>query len=157
MERAHKLNPKWLWNHIHWMNRCWDIWPGKYAKTTDQAESASVWNFFVKIQNAITQWGSLRSTWFMGHFESVFRALFSCRIYIVNKQESKNMFLRTFDFMVDPCTHNSCLGISLKYLIFRNAPKPIVDLYNISFLCTNFETFIIFSAIVLIDCTYPLD
>ena len=51
--------------------------------------------------------------------------------------------------------HNSCLGISPKYLIFQNAPKPIIDLYGISFLCTNFETFTIFRAIVLIDCTYP--
>ena len=25
--------------------------------------------------------------------------------------------------------HNSCLGISPKYLIFRNSPKPIIDLY----------------------------
>ena len=45
--------------------------------------------------------------------------------------------------------HNSCLGISPKYLIFRNTPKPIIDPYGISFLCTNFETFTIFSAIVL--------
>ena len=52
--------------------------------------------------------------------------------------------------------HNSCLGISSKYLIFRNVPKPIIDLYGISFLCANFETFTIFSAIVLIDCTYLL-
>ena len=39
-------------------------------------------------------------TCFMGHFESVFRALFSFGIYIVNKQDSKNMFLNNFDFMV---------------------------------------------------------
>ena len=45
--------------------------------------------------------------------------------------------------------HNSCLGISPKYLIFRNAPKPIIDLCGISFLCANFETFTIFSAIAL--------
>ena len=51
--------------------------------------------------------------------------------------------------------HNSCLGISPKYLIFRNAPKPIIDLCGISFLCANSETFTIFSAIVLKTCTYP--
>ena len=51
--------------------------------------------------------------------------------------------------------HNSCLGISPKYLIFRNAPKPINDLCSISFLCANFETFTIFSSIVLKTCTYP--
>ena len=51
--------------------------------------------------------------------------------------------------------HNSCLGISPKYLIFRNAPKPIIDLCGISFLCANFETFTIFSAIVLKTCTHP--
>ena len=50
--------------------------------------------------------------------------------------------------------HNSCLGISPKYLIFRNAPKPIIDLRGISFLCVNVETFTIFSAIVLKTCTY---
>ena len=37
---------------------------------------------------------------FHGHFESVFRALFSCGIYIVNKQDNKNMFLNNYDFMV---------------------------------------------------------
>ena len=50
---------------------------------------------------------------------------------------------------------DSCLGISPKYLIFRNAPKPIIDLCGISFLCANFETFTIFSAIALKTCTYP--
>ena len=49
---------------------------------------------------AITQRGSPRSNCSMGHFESVFRALFSCGIYIVNKQDNKNMFLNNFDFMV---------------------------------------------------------
>ena len=54
--------------------------------------------------------------------------------------------------------HNSCLGISPKYLMFRNAPDPtIIDLYGKSTLCTNFENFTIFSAIVLIDCTYSPD
>ena len=51
--------------------------------------------------------------------------------------------------------HNSCLGISPKYLIFQNAHKPIIDLCGISFLCANFETFTIFSAIVLKTCPYP--
>ena len=49
--------------------------------------------------------------------------------------------------------HNSCLGISPKYLIFRNAPKPIIGLCGISFLCAKFEIFTIFSAIVLKTCT----
>ena len=52
--------------------------------------------------------------------------------------------------------HNSCLRISPKYLIFRNAPKPVIDLYGISFLCANFETFTIFSAIVMKTCAYAL-
>ena len=51
--------------------------------------------------------------------------------------------------------HNSCLKIFTKYLTFRNALKPIIDLCSISFLCANFETFTIFSAIVLKTCTYP--
>ena len=55
---------------------------------------------FCEIQYSITQRGSPRSTCFMGHFESVFRALFSCGIYIVNKQDNKNMFLNNFDFIV---------------------------------------------------------
>ena len=55
---------------------------------------------FCEIQCAITQGGSPRSTCFMGHLESVFRALFSCGIYIVNEQDNKNMFLNNFDFMV---------------------------------------------------------
>ena len=54
----------------------------------------------LKIQNIITQRGSPWSTWFKSQFESVFRALFSCEIYIVNKQDSKNMFLRNFDSVV---------------------------------------------------------
>ena len=44
---------------------------------------------FCDIQYAITQLGSPGSICFMGHFELVFRALFSCGIYIVNKQDSK--------------------------------------------------------------------
>ena len=50
---------------------------------------------------------------------------------------------------------NSCLGISPKYLIFRNAPKPVIDLCGISFLCANFETFTIFSEIVLKTSIIP--
>ena len=58
--------------------------------------------FDIFLRNSIchTQRGSPRSTGSMGHFESVFRALFSCGIYIVNKQDNKNMFLNNFDFMV---------------------------------------------------------
>ena len=55
---------------------------------------------FCEIQYAITRRGSPLLTCFMGHFESVFRALFGCGIYIVNKQDNKNMFLNNFDFMV---------------------------------------------------------
>ena len=74
----------------------------------------------------------------------------------MNKQDNKNMFLNNFDFIwPNPYMHNSCLGISPKYLICRNAPKPIIDLFGISFLRANFETFTIFSAIVLKTCTYP--
>ena len=56
--------------------------------------------FFCEIQYAITQRGFLRSSRFMGNFESVFRALFSCGICILNKQDSENMFLNNFDFML---------------------------------------------------------
>ena len=55
----------------------------------------------------------------------------------------------------NPYMHNSCLGISPKYLIFWNAPKPIIDLCGISFLCANFETVTIFSAVVWKTCTCP--
>ena len=58
-----------------------------------------LFDIFGEIQYAMTQWGSPRSTCFMGHFESVFRTLFSCGIYIVNKQDNKNMFLNNFEFM----------------------------------------------------------
>ena len=75
----------------------------------------------------------------------------------MNKQNSKNMFLRNFAFLVDPYTQNTSLGISSKYFTFQNAPNPIIDLYGINFLCTNFEIFTIFGATVLINCTYPLD
>ena len=69
---------------------------------------------FCEFQYAITQRGSLLSTFFMGHFESVFRALFGCGIYIVNKQDNKNMLLNNSDFTLwsNPYMHNSCLGIS---------------------------------------------
>ena len=58
--------------------------------------------FDIFLRNSIchNSGGSPRSTCFMGHFESVFRALFSFGIYIVNKQDNKNMFLNNFDFMV---------------------------------------------------------
>ena len=77
-----------------------EIFDLENAKTADRAESAFFFTSFCEIQYAITQRGSPRSTCFMGHFESVFRALFSCGIYIVNKQDNKNMFLNNFDFMV---------------------------------------------------------
>ena len=59
-----------------------------------------LFDIFCEIQYAITQRGFPRSTCLMGHFESVFRALLSCGIYIVNKQDNKNMFLNNSDFMV---------------------------------------------------------
>ena len=37
----------------------------------------------------------------------------------MNKQDSVNVFLKNFDFMV-----KSLLGISLKYFIFRNTTDP---------------------------------
>ena len=48
-------------------------------------QNQHLFDIFCEIQYAITQRGSPRSTCFMGHFESVSRALFSCGIYIVNK------------------------------------------------------------------------
>ena len=59
-----------------------------------------LFDIFLRNSICITQRGSPQSTCFMGHFESVFRAFFSCGIYIVNKQDNKNMFLNNFDFMV---------------------------------------------------------
>ena len=58
-----------------------------------------LFDIFLRNSISITHRGSPRSTCFMGHFESVFRALFSFAIYIVNKQDN-NMFLNNFDFMV---------------------------------------------------------
>ena len=48
----------------------------------------------------------------------------------------------------NPYMHNNYFGISPENLIFRNVPKPIIDLYDISFLCANFET----STILLCNC-----
>ena len=138
------LDESWL-RYLTWKIRqnCW------------QGRISIFFTSFFEIQYAITQRGSLWSTCFMGHFESVFRALFSCGIYIVNKQDTtKACFLIILTLWSNPYMHNSCLGISGKYLIFRNAPKPIIDLFGISVLCANFETFTIFSAIVLKTCTY---
>ena len=73
---------KLIQNHlgtIDWINRCWDIWPGKYAKTAERAESASqdlpdplnslvILNKFLELSSAV--------------------------------EDSKNLFLRNFDFMV---------------------------------------------------------
>ena len=50
---------------------------------------------------------------FMGHFESVFRALFSFGIYIVDKQDSKNMLLNNFDFICQIPTYTIAV---LEYL-----------------------------------------
>ena len=67
---------------------------------------------------------------------------------------TKTCFWIILTLWSNPYMHNSCLGISPKYLTFRNAPKPIIDLCGISFLCASFETFTIFSAIALKTCTY---
>ena len=71
----------------------------------------------------------------------------------MNKQDSKNSFLRNFDFIANPYMLGGCLGISPKRLILGNAPDPTIDLHAISFLCTNFETLTVFSAIVIVYCT----
>ena len=55
----------------------------------------------------------------------------------MNKQDTKNMFLNNFDFMVKS--------------LYGNVPKPIIHLYG---MC-HFETFTVLHAIVSIDCTYP--
>ena len=110
---------------------------------------------FCEIQYAITQGGSSRSTCFMGHFESVFRALSAVGFILWISKTTKTCFWIILTLWSNPYMHNSCLGISPKYLIFRNAPKLIIDLCGISFLCADFETFTIFSAIVLKSCTYP--
>ena len=83
------LDESWL-RYLTWKIRqnCW------------QGRISIFLTSFCEIQYAITQRGSPRSNCFMGHFESVFKALFSCGIYIVNKQDNKNMFLNNFDFMV---------------------------------------------------------
>ena len=57
------------------------------------------------------------------------------------------MFLTNFGFMIKFLYTE----LSPKYVIFQNATNPIFDLSEISFLCANFETFTIFSAIVLTD------
>ena len=74
----------------------------------------------------------------------------------MNKQDNKNMFLNNSDFMVKSLYAQYLSGNISKYLIFRNAHKPINDLCGVSFLCANFEIFIIFSEIILKTCTYPL-
>ena len=155
MERAHETNTKWPWNHIEGMNCCWDIWPGKYAKTADCQHLLT----FCEIQNAIPQWGSPRSSWFMSHFESVFRALFSCGIYIVNKQDSKNMFLRNFDFMVKSLHRIAVLEYLKSISSFEMAPT----LYLIHMVSASFVPilrplpFLAQCAIVLIDYVWLFD
>ena len=51
-----------------------------------------LFDIFCEIQNAVTRGGSHRSTWFMGHFESVFRALFNSMISFLFKRNCKNVF-----------------------------------------------------------------
>ena len=63
----------------------------------------------------------------------------------MNKQDNKNMFLNNFDFMVkSPYPQYLSWNIS-KIFYLSKCPKPIIDLYGISFFCNNFETFTIFS------------
>ena len=91
-------------------------------ENTPKLLTVSIFWHFCEIQNAIPQWGSPRSSWFMSHFESVFRALFSCGIYIVNKQDSKNMFLRNFDFMVKSLHRIAVLEYLKSISSFEMAP-----------------------------------
>ena len=49
----------------------------------------------------------------------------------MDKQDSKNMFLRNFDFMVNPYTQNSCLGISLNYLTSKCPDRILYSIYRI--------------------------
>ena len=143
----------------YWLDEsCWDIWPGKYAKTADQAESATFWHFFCENKNAITQWGSPRSTWFMSHFESVFRDLFDCMISFLLRRNYKNVF-----FFCDLCSVVRCLCVKwphwnlTKILKFSKCSKLIFNLCCVSFICIKFGTCTIFSAIAIKGSTYPLD
>ena len=117
------------------MNRGWDIWPGKYAKTADRTESASFWHL---LRNSIchNSEGISPIDLFHGSFWISFQSSFQL-------WDNKTCFWIILTLWSNPYMHNSCLGISPKYLIFRNAPKPIIDLCGISFLCANFETFTI--------------
>ena len=99
-----------------------------------------LFDIFGEIQYAIAQRGSPRSTIILNQFLELFSAVgFILRI----SKTAKIWFLIILTLWSNPYMHNSCLAISPKYLIFRNAPKCIIDLYGISFLCTNFETFTI--------------
>ena len=81
------------------MNRGWDIWPRKYAKTADRAESASFWHFFGEIQYAITQRGL--SDWLDSWvILNQFLELFSAVGFILWISKAAKMFLNKLDFMV---------------------------------------------------------
>ena len=129
------------------MNSGWDIWPGKYAKTADRAESASFWHL---LRNSISHnsAGGLPDrpvSWvILNKFSEVLSAV---GFILWISKTTKTCFWIILTLWSNPYMHNSCLGISPKYLIFRNAPKHIIDLCGISFFCANFETFNNFSAI----------
>ena len=113
---------KWPWNHIGWMNRCWDIWPVKYVRTV---ESASFDIFFVKFKFHNSERIFLQCSWVMGNFQSVFRGLFRCGIYILNNQASKN-----FDSMVKSLYAEKLSWDISKIVILLKCPRcsfvPIV-------------------------------
>ena len=115
------------------MNRGCDIWPGKYAKTADRAESASLWHF---LRHSICR-NSARISQIdliYGIILNQFLELFSAVGFILwISKTAKICFWRILTLWSNPCMHNSYLAISSKYLIFRNAPKPIIDLYGINF------------------------
>ena len=60
-----------------------NCWPGRISIFL---------TFTGEIQNVVIQRGSLRSTLFIGHFESVFRVLFDCMIGFLLKRNYKNVF-----------------------------------------------------------------
>ena len=116
-----------------------------------------LFDMFSEIQNAITQRGSPRSTWFMGHFESVFRALFDCMIGFLLRRNYKKFFSVAFALWPNAFVWNGHIEIKLKFGHFRNAPKAVLNLHAVSFICTKFGTFTIFSAITTKGSTYLPD
>ena len=85
--------------------------------------SHHLFDIFCEIQNAINQRGSPRSTWFMGHLESVFIALFGCMIGFLLGRNYKNVFFCGL------CSVVKCLCMkwpywnSTKIVKFSNCPQ----------------------------------